>query len=77
MRPLVEEGRKQAELLGKFLRDNQDRYPIDRIISSDLERTQRLPGKSSSMFHLRLSIQMSGERRTTVTWLEWIIRWPM
>lgn len=35
---LIEEGEKQASQLASFLKENQQEYPISKIISSDLKR---------------------------------------
>lgn len=38
--PLTERGREQAEELGRLIRDDPDKYPIDQILASPLSRAR-------------------------------------
>lgn len=40
-KPLIEEGKKQVEKLELFLENQQENYKIEKIVSSDLERTKQ------------------------------------
>lgn len=40
-KPLIEEGKKQVEKLALFLENQQENYKIEKIVSSDLERTKQ------------------------------------
>ena len=39
--PLIEEGMEQAKIIGEYLKEKQDEYKLEKIISSDLLRAQQ------------------------------------
>lgn len=62
-RGLVTEGYRQSMKLGSYLKDNQSRYNVDRIISSDLQRALDTAGEIAR--ELQLPVEPSIHWRET------------
>lgn len=57
--PLIEEGKKQVEKLADFLKEKQINYNVQKIISSDLERTKQ----TTNIINEKLKVEVEFTKR--------------
>lgn len=52
--PITSEGEEQVKKLAKFLKDNEEKFKIEKIISSDLKRTRQTAEIINEQLHVPL-----------------------